>query len=292
MGNRWSRSLALARQSVEVLRGNPALMAFPVVSGAVSLSVSASFFLPLAFLYWGHAPERIGPGGYALMAAYYLVSYFVVIFFNVGLAHCTYASLRGERPTFGDGVRFAASRLRTILGWTFLSATVGLVLQFIGERTGLIGRIIVGLLGAAWNIVTYLVVPVLAVEDKGPVAALKESTGLLKRTWGEQLIGEGGVGLVFTMAALLPIAPFILACVTGSAGLIIAAAVLAVLYWVVLAVVASSVAGVYRTALYVYATTGAAPAGFDAGAFGSAFRSKKDGPKGPMNMGRFFKDRF
>ena len=292
MGNRWSRSLLLARQSVDVLRGNPALMAFPIVSGAVSLAVSASFFLPLAFLYWGHVPERIGPPGYALMAVYYLISYFVVIFFNVGLAHCTHASLRGEKPTFGDGMRFAASRLPTILGWTFLSATVGLVLQFIGECTGLIGRIIVGLLGAAWNIVTYLVVPVLAVEGKGPIDAVKESTSLLKRTWGEQLIGEGGVGLVFTLAALLPIPLFILACVTGSAGLIIAAGVVAVLYWVVLAVLSTSVAGVYRTALYVYATTGAPPSGFDAGAFDSAFRSKKGGAKPPTMSSPFFKDRF
>ncbi len=286
MGNRWSSSLALARRSVEVLRGNPALMAFPIVSGIVSLAVTASFFLPFLFLYWGHPPQKVGPGGYAVMAAYYLVSYFVVIFFNVGLANCTYASLRGERPTFGDGVRFAASRMPAILGWTVLSATVGVALRFIGERTGLLGRLVVGLLGAAWNIVTYLAVPVMAVEGRGPVDAVKGSAELLKRTWGEQLIGTGGVGLVFGLAMLIPVVPFILAIVSGVTALIAAAAVFAVLFWVALSILSSSVAGVYRTALYVYATTGVPPTGFDSATFSSAFVSK------PSKARKFIQDRF
>lgn len=283
MGSRWSRSLALARQSVEVLRGNPSLMAFPIVSGIVALAVSATFFLPLAFLYWGHPPEKIGPAGYALMALYYLVSYFVVIFFNVGLACCTHATLRGERPTFGDGIRFAAARLPAILGWTVVSATVGTALRFIGERTGVIGQIVTSILGAAWNIVTYLVIPVLAVEGKGPVDAVKESTGLLKRTWGEQLIGNGGVSLVFGMAMLLPIVPLIAVVFTGITALIVTVAVLSVLYWLVLGILASSVAGVYQTALYVYATTGTPPSGFDAGYLTSAFTAKP-----PSKIGSYF----
>ena len=286
MGNRWSRSLALARRSVEVLRANPALMAFPIVSGVVALAVTLSFFLPVALLYWGHPPERVGPGGYAIMAAYYLVSYFVVIFFNVGLASCTYASLRGERPTFGDGMRFAASRLPAILGWTVLSATVGVVLRFVGERTGLVGRIVVGLLGAAWNIVTYLVIPMLAVENRGPVDAVKGSFALLKRTWGEQLIGTGGVGFVFGLAMLLPIVPLVLAFVSGATALIVTMLVVAVLYWVALAILSSSVAEVYRTALYVYATTGAPPSGFDPNSFATAFTSK------PNKATEFIRRRF
>lgn len=286
MGNRWSRSVALARRSVEVLRSNPALMTFPIVSGTVSLAVTATFFLPLVFFYWGHPHDVKSPLGYALMAVYYLVSYFVVIFFNVGLASCTYASLRGEQPTFGDGMRFAASRLPAILGWTALSATVGLVLQFVGERSGIVGKIVVSLLGAAWSIVTYLVVPVLAVEGKGPFDSVKESTALLKRTWGEQLVGNGGVSLVFGLAALIPMAFLVLAFVTGSATVIVPVAILCVVFWLALAILGSSVAGVYRTALYVYATTGVPPTGFDAGDLTSAFASK------PNGVGQFFKDRF
>ena len=288
MGSRWSRSLALARQSIAVLRGNPALMTFPIVSGIVTFFLTLSFFVP-AYLAYGHrlsGHERIPPLGYAVMAAYYLVSYFVVIFFNVGLTSCTYASLRGERPTFADGVRYAQGRMGPILGWTVLSATVGLVLQFVGERAGFVGRIIVGLLGAAWNVVTYLVVPVVAVEGKGPVASVKESTALLKRTWGEQLIGNGGVGLIFGLAALIPVVPLIAALASGSVAAMLIVFGLSVLFWLGLAILSASVAGVYRTALYVYATTGAAPSGFDPSYVSSAFA-----PKPQSKVGKFFRGR-
>jgi len=278
----------LARQSVAVLRGTPALMAFPVVSGAVTLALTVSFFVPIALFALHKQGEHVvlDAVAYVPMAIFYLLSYFVVIFFNVGLASCTYASMRGERPTFRDGVRFAAGRMGPILGWTLLSATIGLVLQMVSERVEIVGKIIVGLIGAAWNVVTYLVVPVVAVEGKGPVEALKESTALLNRTWGEQLIGNGGVSLVFGVAALVPIVPFVAACLTGYTPAIVAVLGLAVVYWLALAVVGASVAGVYRTALYVYATTGAPPAGFDAGAISSAFAARKQG-----RVERFFRNR-
>lgn len=279
--------MAIARQSVNVLRGNPSLMAFPIVTALVSLMISVSFFLPVYFFYTGHKVDQIPPMGYAIMAVYYLVSYFVVIFFNVGLASCTYASLRGERPGFGDGIRYASGRMGPILGWTVLAATVGMVLQMISERTGAIGKIAVALVGGAWNIVTFLVVPVLAVEGKGPLGSVKESAQLLKRTWGEQLIGTGGVGFVFGMCALIPIVPLIAIMFTGSVPLIAGMAIFSLVYWLGLAILGGSVSGVYQTALYVYATTGAPPSGFDVDTISSAF-----GPRPQSKVERMIRERF
>ncbi|MEI8241604.1 MAG: DUF6159 family protein, partial [Actinomycetota bacterium] len=76
-------------------------------------------------------------------------------------------------------------------------ATVGLVLQLLRERGGIAGVILAALGGMAWNIITFLVIPVLVVEGVGPVSAIKRSAGLLKKTWGEQIIGTAGIGLVF-----------------------------------------------------------------------------------------------
>jgi hypothetical protein len=287
MGNKWSRSMAIARQSVNVLRGNPSLMAFPIVTALVSMVISVSFFVPVYFFYTGHKVDQIPPFGYAIMAVYYLISYFVVIFFNVGLASCTYASLRGERPGFMDGIRYASGRMGPILGWTVLAATVGMLLQMASERLGIVGKIIVGLIGGAWNIVTFLVVPILAVEGKGPVDSVKDSANLLKRTWGEQLIGTGGVGFVFGMCALIPIVPLIAVMFTGSVPLIVGLAIFSVIYWIGLAILGASVSGVYQTALYVYATTGAPPAGFDAAGIASAF-----GPRPQGKVERIIRERF
>src|SRR5579862_7278959 len=156
---RFQRSIALAKESFEVLRSNTQLLLFPVVSSMFTIALSISFFLPLYLTSGGwkeqmHS-EHMPPSYYAVLAAFYLCSYFIVIFFNVGLVSCAYASLRGERMSFGDGLKAAAQKLPAILGWTFIAATVGMVLQMISERSGLIGKIVVGLIGGAWNLITF-----------------------------------------------------------------------------------------------------------------------------------------
>ena len=66
-----------------------------------------------------------------------------------------------------------------------------MILRWLSER-GLLGRIVASLFGLAWNIVTYLVVPILVVEGIGPIEAVKRSGALLKKTWGEQIVGNFG----------------------------------------------------------------------------------------------------
>ena len=69
-----------------------------------------------------------------------------------------------------------------------------MVLQAIEERFGIIGTIVARLVGLAWNLVTFLVVPILVLEDLGVGDALKRSKDLFKKTWGENVIGQFGLG--------------------------------------------------------------------------------------------------
>jgi hypothetical protein len=278
MGERFARSMALARESINVLRQNPSLMWFPVISGFVTLLLSVSFFVPLYMITGGKNIEKVNPAvGYPLMAVFYLVSYFVVIFFNAGLVSCAHQSLMGRKVTFSDGLVAAAKHLPAIAGWALIAATVGMILQFIAERTGLIGRIVVGLLGAAWNVVTYFVVPIIVIDNGSPVAAVKKSGGMLRKTWGENLMGNAGIGLVLGIAACVPILPIVLCFMTGSVVLGLAICGFAVLYWLALAIMGASMQGVYQTALYVYAETGAIPEGFTPAYITGAFQSKPAG---------------
>jgi len=276
MGDRWSRSWAIARQSLAVLRANPELSAFPIVSGVVSLLVTLSFALPIYMSgSLEHEKGNASPLYYAVGAAYYLVSYFVVIFFNAGMVSCTNEALQGRKMTFGEGLRNASRHLGPILGWTVVAATVGMILKTISERTGIVGQIVVSIFGAAWNIVTFFVVPVLVLENRGPIDAIKGSTAVLKRTWGESLILNGGIGLAILLFALIPIPIFALVCYVGGAA-IVAGIVAMVLYYLVLAIVASSIQSIWNTALYVYATTGEAPRQFSQQDILAAFTMKPE----------------
>src|SRR5437762_2883723 len=84
-----------------------------------------------------------------------------------------------------------------------LVSTIAMVLRAIEERAGFIGRIVVGFLGTAWTVATFLAVPVLVNEDVGPIEAVQKSVTLLKKTWGENLIGNAGLGVVFGLLMVL-----------------------------------------------------------------------------------------
>ncbi|MEP7190868.1 MAG: DUF6159 family protein, partial [Roseiflexaceae bacterium] len=201
MFQKLSNSWELVKASAQVLRSDKELIVFPIVSAVGSLIVLATFAIPmfLAGVFDSMYVDGKGfqPLGMLVAFLFYLVQYTVIFFANTALVGAALIRLRGGDPTVADGFRIAAQRLGPILGYALISATVGMVLRAIAERAGIIGRIVISLVGFAWTVATYLVVPVLAAEDIGPIDAVKRSTQLLKRTWGEQLVGNAGVGAVF-----------------------------------------------------------------------------------------------
>lgn len=249
----------------------PSLIWFPVASGIVTLLLTASFAIPAITVFRGATRENLPPMGYVLTGCYYLLSYFIVIFFNTGLVAAANENLQGRQAGFSEGLSMAVKRLPAILGWTLIAATVGTVLRMISENVGVVGSIVVALFGAAWNLLTFFVVPGIVIDQGGPVTALKKSATMLKSTWGENLIGNAGIGLVTGFLCLVPIVPFILICMTGIPALIIGAIITSLLYWLALAVISSSLSGVFQTALYAYAKTGELPNGFSQEAITGAF---------------------
>lgn len=265
---RFARSWALVKASAAVLRSDRKLMVFPLLSTIAALLVVASFALPLA--YGGALRDLEGNGAPAwawpLAFAFYLVQYFIVFFFNAALVAAARVRLDGGTPSVRGALRVAGAHWRPLLGYAAIAATVGLVLRAIQERAGFLGRWIAGLLGLAWTVATFLVVPVLVNENLGPVDAIKRSTDHLKRTWGENLIGNGGLGLVFGILIMA----WVLACVAaavafGTAGHAMAAlatGILGAAGVAVLALVQAALQGIYAAALHRYAETGDAGAGF------------------------------
>lgn len=257
----------LMRASLQVLRNNKSLMVFPVLSGLACLVVIASFALPLWRTGFLEGPAEdasaaVQAAYYAVLFAFYFCNYFVIIFFNSALLACAMVGLNGGKLTVGDGLKLAASRLPAIVGWAAVSATVGLVLAIIEDRSETAGKIVASLLGTAWTMVTFLALPVLVVERRGPFGAFKRSASLLKETWGEQVMGTFGFGMMFSLVAVPGIILIML--VGGALGvpppLWFAAMVLFVL---LLATLQSVLHSIFRAALYLYAINrGDAPPGF------------------------------
>ena len=180
----------------------------------------------------------------------------VIIFFNCALVGAAMIRLEGGDPTLRDGFDAAKSRLPSILGYAAIAATVGVFLQALKSEDNFIVRLIGSGLGVAWTLVTFLVVPVLVSRDIGPVDALKESVTLLKRTWGENAIGNVGIGAAFgliTFAFLLVGAGLTFLAFQASPVLAVGVGVVFVVGVLLLGVYQAALSGIYSAALYRYA---------------------------------------
>ena len=272
-----TRTWSLMAECWQVLKQDKSLLVFPLISGICCLLLIASFAIPIyATGAWeppGHdATTQRQVAYYGTLFAFYVCNYFIVVFFNAAIVACAAVRLGGGNPTIADGLRAAASRLPVIAGWALVSGTVGLILRVIEDRSEKVGQIVAGLLGMAWTIVSFLVVPILVVENKGPIEALKDSTALLKKTWGEQLASNFSFGMIFFLLAIPAFGVIFLGFFAGSKVILITCAVSAVIYLVVLALVQSALQAIFQTALYLYARDGQVPEGFHAEVLEGALR--------------------
>jgi len=181
---------------------------------------------------------------------FYVANYVVITYFNVAFAHVALNRLMGGTATLDDGLKIAWARKHAVLQWAVLASTVGILLKWVSDRSTL-GKFIASILGYVWRLATYLVMPMLALEDLSAGEALYSSASLLKRTWGEVLIAGFSFPLLFWILASPGIALFFLGGFMGqSIGL---AAVVVLAYWLLLAVIVSSAEQTFTAALYLYA---------------------------------------
>src|SRR5258705_7671022 len=260
MFEKFTRSWELTKASAEVLRSDKELLLFPVISSLAALLVAATFLIPIFGLRLFEGGQ-IGPLGVVVGFLFYVCQYFVIFFFNVALVGAAMIRLEGGDPTVGDGLRIAKSKAGAILGYAAIAATVGIILKMVEEKAGFIGRIVIGLVGAAWTVATFMVVPVLVAQDVGPLEAVKESVNLLKKTWGENIIGTGGIGIVFGLLIVATVVVGVVVTIAASAispYLALTMAVIGVLAVVLLGVIQAALSGIYAAALYRYAVDGQA----------------------------------
>jgi hypothetical protein len=184
----------------------------------------------------------------------------------------------GSTPSLRKGISTAAGRLPQILGWTLVAATVGVLLNALQNtlrnRLGFLGAMLGGLLEFGWAVTTYFVVPVVVVDGLGPIAAVKRSAEILKRTWGESLGGEGGLGVIAFAASLPAFVAIALAGASGGSGESVAVIVIAVLYLIAVSIVFATLGAIFRTGAYIYATTGTAPSTMDPQLLQASFHKK------------------
>ena len=278
---RFARSWDLFKTSLAVVKADKELLWMPVISGLAGLiavlAIAGVGFVAAGWPATTNADGSANVPGILVALVLYVALAFIGLFFNAAVVAAATERLKGGDPTLGSALRAAWAKAGKLFLWSIVVATVNLVLQAARERGGGLGRLLAGIGGIAWNLATFFMIPVLLFESQGIGGSVKRSASTFRSTWGETVIGQGGMGLasfVFTLGALLM--GFLAILVLSPLGTYGFFAGLAIMALGVLGVgmLFSVLGGVYKAALYRYATTGQVGAGFTPQQLGGAFTPK------------------
>ena len=268
--DRLKRSWELVKESFRILMLDKELLLFPLISGVFLIFVVITYVLPLFFGQIIFAKVQARSPIYYIWTFFtlYLLSYFVIIFFNVALISCVSLRLKGSNPVLKDGFKSAFRNLHKIAVWAVVSATVGVIINTIENKSEWLGKLLASIAGIVWSLATFFVVPVMIFENRNIFGSLRRSAELFKKTWGETIAGEIGMGAFFGFLSMICILGFISSIfitffANGAVFLFVPLALLfAAVLFVVIPMVSSALNGIYLTALYIYATTRKVPKGF------------------------------
>ncbi len=283
MAGEFKRSWNLTKLTLEVIRQDKELIAFPILAGVFSLLFILAMIFPmlLSFVGQDRMPLFFGMTSFVLIFIIYLGLAFIATFFNVCVVYTAKKRFEGGNATFSETIKFAFTKIHLIFYWSIVSAVVGLILRIINniaERMGGIGELIIrivnSLLGAAWSMITIFVVPGMVYHGYGPIDAIKNSAKSFKKTWGENLIRMFGFGVMemifFVLGVIIGIMLLFTSAVFGPIAIIMSV-LLVVVYFVAVGVFFALANNIYSTALYVYAEKGKIPKGFTDEVMGKAF---------------------
>jgi len=276
---RIRNTVRLARTSWNVLQKDRELALLPVLSVLLTLIVITVFVVPgLLAVEWGGSEQSTISEEPAIPALSYLLfllgaagAAIVNVFFVGALVAGAHERLSGGDPTVRSSIARAYERIPGLVPWALLSFTVVNILRALRERLGNLGNIVFGTIEVGFDVAAFLTIPAIVIDNKGPIDGFKTSASLLRRTWGENLAARVGFGLL-GFVAVLPAALLIaFVSATGSAVVTVVGVAVVVVYVGVVFAIISAMSGIFQAALYLYATTGTAPAGFENAELGSSF---------------------
>ena len=277
---RIDKAIELLKASWGVLRNDKELLVLPAISGFCALLVIASFGYPVVQMTLAANENVVGeelsfpPSAMILAGLGYLLVTFIGMFFNSALIHAANDRMEGRDPTIGTALAGAWQRVGRIFVWALVASTVSLAIRQLQERLGILGRILAFLAGTAWAVVTFLVLPVTIIEDRGPIESVQRSASLLKRSWGEGLAGHVGLGIINVLVFVF-LAMIVVLAALASPALLYGVVPLAILSFVISIIVMSALSVVFQTALYRHAS-GLAVQGFDNRLMAHAFTHGKN----------------
>jgi len=295
---RIKASFLLAAESFRFLKADPEMLLLPIIGFFLNIAL----WIPAVFfIFFGAAggtfaglgtlfPKGAPLPNWAYIVVFYgfFVSAFTLAFVQAGIAHFVSARARGENATLASTLGVVMSLLPALLTWSLIAATVGFVLRQIAERSKIVTRIIIAIIGAAWSVLTYFVIPAIVIERQSAVASIKRSGKVFRDSWGETIVSNISLSGFFMLIFFLLIVLYAVLTVLffmylgSNIGLFVLMTFLFLFVLFMIALVSNTLTYVLKTLLFIYATEGTTASNFDADLLANMLVKKPGAMQPPM----------
>ena len=250
--SRIKRGWALSKKSWGLLNEHRQLLRFPLYGGIASTLLAIVTLGPGLYLF---DQGSLGGAIPLVVLGIYVLSV-IGLYFSVGLAACADMIFRGQQATMSDGLAVSRQRFSQICGWAAVSTAISVLMGALENQGGLGGQIAARLVGTAWSLVTFLAVPVIAIEGTGPFQTLKRSASMFKKRWGQQIVAGVMIWASASFAGALLVA-------------------IGAIVFLIAMLISNALRGIFGVALYRYALDGETVGGFTAAELESAVKQKR-----------------
>lgn len=280
MANRVQRGWELTKQSLAVLKANKRILIFPLISTIgytvlLSLIAKPLWHVERSYLISAHQSTlKTVLGIMTLLTALFLCN-LIMIYCNSALIATMANYFKTKKLSLTYGLKAAKNCFPKIIMWTLFNTTIGFILRTFQSRLGQVTTIASLLLGIAWTIVSYFVVPILVLENVGSMQAIKQSAHALHKTWGRSLVSSIGLRLIPFAIRLIGLIPIAIALYIGGATTLLIGFITAAILLVLLTIISSAASNILRAALYLYATDNNIALPYNTETIKNAFRTRK-----------------
>ena len=264
---RIGRGWRVTKLGMHVVRADPELMVYMLFSGILSLIAAIVLQTTTGGLGFFIGGEEGSEGG-ALVGTFlsYMAIAIITVFWNAAIIASAHERMTaGTNPSFSYGIKQAMKCLPQIVIWGLISGTVGLIIRAFesmedskNRGVAFVGGIISMMIGYAWWLTTFFVVPMIVLDKISIGESMSKSPELFKQTWGEDVVATTGTGviniLVIVLIVIICVPLFALGELGGGLALLLMFVGIAtsVLFF-------TACEAVNRVSLYYFAKTGEAP---------------------------------
>jgi len=282
----------LFKQSLAIIKNNPGLSRYVIISTLITIGVSLLFIMLFVFDYLngqrlsydgvdsdGEATFYPTLLGFIVIIIWAVLQATITFYYATGLSSHALSMFRGQTTTYKESMKVAWSKIGSIITFALITVAVSYLINLL-QRIRFVGWILSKIIGAVWSLATSFAVPLIADKNLSGLQATKESMGLFKQTWGETITSRVSLGgLFFLIYYLIALPVFIglvvgLSMLIGPVGAFIAVA-LFIVGVIVMSVIEALATNILNVALYYYAQYKVIPPNFSPELLASVFSAKK-----------------